>query len=143
MVPLPIDPFLPQITANLAGSRALVLVAEPGAGKTTRVPPAILRAGLLGKDHPNLVMLQPRRVAARASAQRIADENGWELGREVGYHVRFDRKIGPQTRLPPCGAGGGRRSATPCCWWSCRPPSTPSRWRNSLAAAPSSASPAA
>src|SRR4051812_27124756 len=99
MVPLPIDPFLPQITANLAGSRALVLVAEPGAGKTTRVPPAILRAGLLGKDHPNLVMLQPRRVAARASAQRIADENGWELGREVGYHVRFDRKIGPRTRL--------------------------------------------
>src|SRR5256885_4317912 len=99
MVPLPIDPFLPQITANLAGSRALVLVAEPGAGKTTRVPPAILRVGLLGKDHPHLVMLQPRRVAARASAERIAEENGWELGREVGYHVRFDRKIGPQTRL--------------------------------------------
>src|SRR3954462_1168722 len=99
MVPLPIDPFLPQITANLAGSRALVLVAEPGAGKTTRVPPAILRAGLLSPDHPNLVMLQPRRVAARAAAQRIGEENGWELGREVGYHVRFDRKIGPATRL--------------------------------------------
>src|SRR3954451_9293586 len=99
MVPLPIDPFLPQITANLAGSRALVLVAEPGAGKTTRVPPAILRAGLLSPDHPNMVMLQPRRVAARASAQRIAEENGWALGREVGYHVRFDRKIGPDTRL--------------------------------------------
>src|SRR4051794_32770111 len=99
MVPLPIDPFLPQITANLAGSRALVLVAEPGAGKTTRVPPAIPRAGLLGKEHPNLVMLQPRRVAARAAAQRIAEENNWELGREAGYHVRFDRKIGPHTRL--------------------------------------------
>src|SRR4051812_15531699 len=99
MVPLPIDPFLPEITSRLRESRALVLVAEPGAGKTTRVPPAILRAGLLGKAHPNLVMLQPRRVAARAAAQRIAEENGWELGREVGYHVRFDRKIGPQTRL--------------------------------------------
>src|SRR4028118_1203617 len=44
-------------------------------------------------------MRQPRRVAARASAQRIAEENGWELGREAGYHVRFDRKLGPQTRL--------------------------------------------
>ena len=99
MVPLPIDPFLPEITSRLRESRALVLVAEPGAGKTTRVPPAVLRAGLLGDDHPNLVMLQPRRVAARAAAQRIAEENGWELGREAGYHVRFDRKIGPQTRL--------------------------------------------
>ena len=99
MVPLPIDPFLPEITSRLRESRALVLVAEPGAGKTTRVPPAILRANLLGKEHPNLVMLQPRRVAARASAQRIAEENGWRLGEEVGYHVRFDRKLGPRTRL--------------------------------------------
>src|SRR5215212_3474317 len=99
MVPLPIDAFLPEIVARLRESRALVLVAEPGAGKTTRVPPAVLRAGLLSKEHPNLVMLQPRRVAARASAQRIAEENGWELGREVGYHVRFDRRLGPQTRL--------------------------------------------
>ena len=50
-------------------------------------------------EHQNIVMLQPRRVAARASAARIAEENGWELGREVGYHVRFDRKIGRDTRL--------------------------------------------
>src|SRR5215213_5574417 len=99
MVPLPIDAFLPEIVARLREARALVLVAEPGAGKTTRLPPAMLRAGLLQQDHPNLVMLQPRRVAARASAQRIAEENGWELGREVGYHVRFDRRLGPQTRL--------------------------------------------
>src|SRR5947199_2855011 len=99
MVPLPIDPALPQIIDRLRESRSLVLVAPPGAGKPTRVPPAILRAGLLSSDHPNLVMLQPRRVAAKASAQRIAEENGWELGREVGYHVRFDRKLGPGTRL--------------------------------------------
>src|SRR5918997_6218451 len=98
MVPLPIDPFLPDITSRLRESRALVLVAEPGAGKTTRVPPAILRAGLLRTEHPNLVMLQPRRVAARAAAMRIAEEQGWALGREAGYHVRFDRKIGPDTR---------------------------------------------
>ena len=99
MVPLPIDPFLPEIVAKLREARALVLVAEPGAGKTTRLPPAVWRAKLLSAENPNLVMLQPRRVAARAAAQRIADENGWELGREVGYHVRFDRKISPATRL--------------------------------------------
>jgi ATP-dependent helicase HrpB len=96
---LPIDRFLPEIVERLRGSRSLVLVAPPGAGKTTRVPPAILRAGLLSPAHPNLVMLQPRRVAARASAERIAAENGWTLGEQVGYHVRFDKKIGPQTRL--------------------------------------------
>ncbi|HEV7299130.1 MAG TPA: ATP-dependent helicase HrpB [Tepidisphaeraceae bacterium] len=98
-VPLPIDNQLPQIVAHVREARRLVLVASPGAGKTTRVPPAILRAGLLGQEHPNIVMLQPRRVAARAAAERIADENGWRVGGEVGYHVRFDRKIGRDTRL--------------------------------------------
>src|SRR5688572_14354418 len=99
MVPLPIDPFLPDITDRVRESRALVLVAEPGAGKTTRVPPALLRARLLAPEHPNLVMLQPRRVAARAAAQRIAEENGWELGREAGYHVRFEKRLTTATRL--------------------------------------------
>ncbi|MDB5332343.1 MAG: ATP-dependent helicase HrpB [Phycisphaerales bacterium] len=99
MTPLPIDSHLPEIVARVRAARSLVLVAPPGAGKTTRVPPAILRAGLLSAGHPNLVMLQPRRVAARASAQRIADENGWALGREVGYHIRFEKRIGPETRL--------------------------------------------
>ena len=99
MTPLPIDSYLPQITQRLRESRALVLVAPPGAGKTTRVPPAILRDRLLSAEHPNLVMLQPRRVAARAAAQRIADENGWEVGREVGYQVRFEKRIGPDTRI--------------------------------------------
>jgi len=97
--PLPIDPLLPAVVAAIRGHRALVLVAEPGAGKTTRVPPAILRAGLLTTDHPALVLLQPRRVAARAAAARIAEENGWAVGREVGYQVRFERRIGPETRL--------------------------------------------
>jgi ATP-dependent helicase HrpB len=99
MVRLPIDDVLPQITAQLRTDRSLVLVAPPGAGKTTRVPPAILAAGLLSSEHPNLIVLQPRRVAARTVAARIAEERGWELGREVGYHVRFDRKIGPKTTL--------------------------------------------
>jgi ATP-dependent helicase HrpB len=100
MIPLPIDEVLPDVVAALKTSRSLVLVAPPGAGKTTRVPPAILKAGLLAnREHPNLVMLQPRRVAARASAQRIAEEQRWGLGREVGYHVRFEKKIGHDTRL--------------------------------------------
>ena len=99
MTRLPIDSALPEIVDHLRRSRSLVLVAPPGAGKTTRVPPAILRAGLLSHEHPNIVMLQPRRVAARASAARIAEENGWELGREAGYHVRFDRKLTDTTRI--------------------------------------------
>src|SRR5438552_2277283 len=99
MVPLPIDPHLPQIIARLRESRAVVIVAEPGAGKTTRVPPAILHANLLSQQHPNVVMLQPRRVAARAVASRIAEEDDWKIGEEVGYHIRFDRRIGSRTRL--------------------------------------------
>lgn len=99
MTPLPIDQSLPDIVQSLRQCPSLVLVAPPGAGKTTRVPPAILRAGLLPAEHPNLLMLQPRRIAARAAAMRIAQENGWTVGREVGYHIRFERAIGPTTRL--------------------------------------------
>lgn len=99
MVPLPIDRSLPEIVDALRRSRSLVIVAPPGAGKTTRVPVAMLRERVVEGEHRNIVMLQPRRVAARAAAARIAAENVWELGREVGYHVRFDRKIGRDTRL--------------------------------------------
>jgi len=99
MTPLPIDSHLPLIIRELAGAGSIVIVAEPGAGKTTRVPPAILRGGILPVEHPNVIMLQPRRVAARAAAMRIAEENGWQIGREVGYHIRFEKKIGPETRL--------------------------------------------
>jgi len=99
MTPLPIDSALPEIIEHLRHSRSLVLVAPPGAGKTTRVGPAMLRENLLDKEHPNILMLQPRRVAARAAATRIADENGWEIGREVGYQIRFEKRIGPDTRL--------------------------------------------
>jgi ATP-dependent helicase HrpB len=99
MIPLPIDSVVDQVVARLRQSRAVVVVAPPGAGKTTRVPPAILRAGLLDPSHPNLVMLQPRRVAARAAAHRIAEEQGWTVGGEIGYQVRFERHVGPNTRL--------------------------------------------
>ena len=99
MTSLPIDSSLPQIVRSLRATRALVVAAPPGAGKTTRVPPAVLEAELLHPKHPNLILLQPRRIAARAAAQRIADENGWEVGREVGYQIRFEKRVGLQTRL--------------------------------------------
>jgi ATP-dependent helicase HrpB len=95
---LPIDSVLPEIIDRLAG-RSLVLVAPPGSGKTTRVPPAILQSGLLSAEYPWVIVLQPRRVAARSSAARIAEERGWILGNEVGYQVRFERRFSTTTRL--------------------------------------------
>src|SRR5690349_11795382 len=80
---LPIDEVLPQLCEALRGSPAAVLRAPTGAGKTTRVPPALLEAGLTGGKA--LVMLEPRRLAARAAARRIAFERGSEVGGEVGY----------------------------------------------------------
>lgn len=94
MLELPIDPHLPAIAAELRRQQSLVIVAAPGAGKSTRVPPAILDA-----VEGAIVMLQPRRVAARAVAARIASECHWELGREVGYHVRFEKRYTRQTRI--------------------------------------------
>jgi ATP-dependent helicase HrpB len=95
---LPIDSSIPNIIAQLK-HRSLVLLAPPGSGKTTRVPPALLQSGLLSSEYPGVVVLQPRRVAARSSAARIADEQGWALGEEIGYQVRFERRISGRTRL--------------------------------------------
>ena len=99
MTSLPIDAAIPEIIALVRDRRRLVLVAEPGAGKTTRVPPALLAADLLDPSHPTLILLQPRRVAARASAARIAEEQEWALGGPVGYQIRFEKRAGPATRL--------------------------------------------
>jgi ATP-dependent helicase HrpB len=90
--PLPITPWIPEILARIRERRAAVITAAPGAGKTTQVPPA------LAADGP-VIVLEPRRVAARSIAARIASEQGWTLGREVGWHVRFERKFMPDTRL--------------------------------------------
>ncbi len=95
--PLPIDEVLPQIVAALRTSKAVVLQAPTGAGKTTRVPPAVLDAGLFKSGA--VVVLQPRRITARACARRIAYERGATLGGEVGYQVRFDRCMGSKTRI--------------------------------------------
>jgi ATP-dependent helicase HrpB len=91
-LPLPIDAHLEHIVAEVRRARAAVIVASPGAGKTTRVPPA------LAADGPVLV-LQPRRVAARTLARRVGEEQGWILGDEVGWHVRFERRFTPRTRV--------------------------------------------
>jgi len=74
-----------------------VIRAPTGAGKTTRVPPAILDAGIVGAKR--IVMLEPRRLAARAAARRMAIERGGSVGEEIGYQVRFDRQQGPRTRI--------------------------------------------
>lgn len=97
MNPLPIDDVLPELIAALREGAAVVLVAPTGAGKTTRVPPALLAAGL--EEGKRIIMLEPRRIAARAAARRMAEENGWTLGHEVGYQVRFERRAGPSTRI--------------------------------------------
>ncbi len=101
---LPIDEVLPDLVDALATDQGVVLVAPTGAGKTTQVPQAILDAdrridgGLVGDDE-RILVLEPRRVAARATARRIAHERGVEVGSEVGYQVRFDRRISEETRI--------------------------------------------
>lgn len=89
---LPIDAAIPAIVAAVRDARAVVITAAPGAGKTTRVPPALVADG-------PVIVLQPRRVAARSLAKRVADERRWRIGREVGWHVRFERQFGPDTRV--------------------------------------------
>ena len=92
--PLPVDAAIPDILAALASSGAVVIEAPPGSGKTTRVPPALLPV-----VEGQVWVLEPRRIAARASAARVAEELGERLGETVGYAVRFDRKESPATRV--------------------------------------------
>src|SRR5262245_6959659 len=92
LTPLPIDAAIPEILERLRASRAAVVIAAPGAGKTTRVPPALAADG-------RVLVLQPRRIAARSMARRIADEQGWTIGREVGWHVRFERQFTADTKV--------------------------------------------
>jgi ATP-dependent helicase HrpB len=96
---LPIDDYLGAIRAGLAEHSCLVLVAEPGAGKTSRVPPSLVADPALLKPGQHAVMLQPRRTAARSAAEWIAREQGWQVGEEVGYQVRFESRISLRSRL--------------------------------------------
>ncbi len=97
MTTLPIDALLPDIVAALRTREALVLEAPPGAGKTTRVPPALLKAGLAGDKE--IVVLQPRRLATRLAATRVAEELGERPGETVGYQVRFEDVTSKRTRI--------------------------------------------
>ena len=96
-VSLPIDPLLPEIVASLRARGAVVIEAPPGAGKTTRVPPALLEAGF--GQRGEIVVLQPRRLPARLAAERVAGERGEKVGETVGYTVRFAEEASPRTRI--------------------------------------------
>lgn len=93
---LPIDPLLPEAIAAVRAHGRLVLTAEPGAGKTTRVPPALLDSGVFAGQ---CWVVQPRRMAAVLSARRVAQERGERCGDAVGYSVRLDEQAGAATRL--------------------------------------------
>ena len=92
MTPLPVDGAIGEVREHLARHRAAVLTAGPGAGKTTRIPAALIDAG-------PVIVLQPRRVAVRAVARCISDERGWTLGGEIGWQVRFEKRFTRDTRL--------------------------------------------
>ncbi|WP_316177472.1 MULTISPECIES: ATP-dependent helicase HrpB [unclassified Bradyrhizobium] len=95
--PLPIDAVLDDLSGTLERSNTAVLVAPPGAGKTTRVPLALRDAPWVGTK--KIIVLEPRRIAARASAERMAKSLGERVGDTVGYRVRFGSKISRATRI--------------------------------------------
>lgn len=97
MISLPIDEVLPALREALATRHEAVLEAPPGAGKTTRVPLALLNETWLAGQ--TILMLEPRRLAARAAAERLASELGEKVGETVGYRIRLDSKVGPKTRI--------------------------------------------
>lgn len=94
---LPIDSALPSLLQAFHQHPDVVLQAPPGAGKTTRVPLALLNESWLAGQ--SILMLEPRRLAARAAAERLASELGERVGETVGYRIRLDSKVGPNTRI--------------------------------------------
>src|SRR5262245_4978317 len=94
---LPVEEVLPKLCEALAERAEAVLVAPPGAGKTTRVPPALL--GEPWAKRGKFIGSWRRRIAARAAASRMAQERGEQVGETIGYRVRLDAKVGPRTRI--------------------------------------------
>ncbi len=94
---LPIVQCLPDIIESLRKAIPVVIKAPPGAGKTTGVPPAVMQRGVGGDGQ--ILLIEPRRLAARAAAARLSNLSGTELGRDIGYHVRFDKCVSKGTRL--------------------------------------------
>src|SRR4029077_6952972 len=109
--PLPIDAALPDLTAALRANNAAVLVAPPGAGKTTRVPLVLAREDWAQKAEKKrrILVLEPRRLAARAAAERMAWTLGERVGDTVGLRVRFGSKISRRTRIEIITEGGFTR----------------------------------
>lgn len=97
MISLPIDAVLPALRQALVSRDEAVLEAPPGAGKTTRVPLALLNEPWLTGQ--SILMLEPRRLAARAAAERLASELGEKVGETVGYRIRLESRVGPNTRI--------------------------------------------
>ena len=95
--PLPIDSVLDELTRELSRGTAAVLVAPPGAGKTTRVPLALANAEWL--DGHKILVLEPRRLAARAAAERMAQTLGQTVGETIGLRARLSSRVGPRTRV--------------------------------------------
>ncbi|MFN8710089.1 MAG: DEAD/DEAH box helicase, partial [Planctomyces sp.] len=109
---LPVDDILNEVTQTLQSHNCLTLVAPPGSGKTTRVPSAVLlavnggshssgdrKAVDGGKRKTQVIMLEPRRIAARTAARRIAEELGESVGRRAGYAVRFEQCLSDETEI--------------------------------------------
>ncbi|HKK32774.1 MAG TPA: DEAD/DEAH box helicase [Desulfomicrobiaceae bacterium] len=94
---LPIHRHIPRLKEILAGGRCAVVQAPPGAGKTTRIPLALLDQPWL--DNRKILLLEPRRLAARSCAAHMAALLNEPVGRTVGYQVSLDRRIGPETRI--------------------------------------------
>ena len=94
---LPVSDCLPEVVSAIRGGHPVILRAPPGAGKTTGVPPALLEGDCLPDGQ--ILLLQPRRIAARAAAHRLSKLAGGAVGGTYGYHVRFDRKSSRQTRV--------------------------------------------
>lgn len=94
MIQLPVDFKIPAISEALKKHNNLVISAAPGAGKTSRIPPALLKI-----TSKKILVLEPRRLSAIAASLRIAEENNWQIGNQVGYQVRFENKTQASTQL--------------------------------------------
>ena len=99
--PLPIDPLLPELVQRLSAGATVLLQAPPGAGKTTRAPLALRQAlaAAEGDDHNRILMLEPRRLAAKAAAERLAASLDEPVGQRVGYRVRMESRVSAATRI--------------------------------------------
>ena len=111
---LPVRTVLPAVRSALAGEGRAVLQAPPGAGKTTGVPLDLL--GVPWMEGQRMILLEPRRLAARAAAHRMAHLLGERVGQTVGYRMRMDTRVGPETRIEVVARGavpGVSRTRTP------------------------------